>query len=78
MDFSDEPAHSAQLLVHDAQPFNAEPPLAELVRHELTPAALVYGRNHGASPPSPLFQRRRRRLMRAQARSWCSMNTRFG
>ncbi|EED84273.1 predicted protein [Postia placenta Mad-698-R] len=46
MDFSREPAHSDQLQVRKAHPWNAEPDVATLVEHPLTPEHLVYCRNH--------------------------------
>jgi sulfite oxidase len=58
MDFTDEPPHSARLVVHGTQPFNAEPPLDALVQHEITPAELVYSRNHGAARLVRSAQRR--------------------
>jgi hypothetical protein len=47
MDFTLDPSTSSRLLVHDTAPLNAEPLLPELIQHELTPAPLVYARNHG-------------------------------
>lgn len=46
MDFSKEPQHSDKLEVLDKEPFNAEPDVAELITHSLTPDELVYCRNH--------------------------------
>lgn len=46
MDFSGEPAHSSRLQVRDEKPYNAEPDVAQLIEHELTPDELVYCRNH--------------------------------
>ncbi|KAH9928258.1 Oxidoreductase, molybdopterin-binding domain-containing protein [Fomitopsis serialis] len=46
MDFSREPEHSDKLHVLGVQPWNAEPDIAELVRHPYTPEQLVYSRNH--------------------------------
>lgn len=43
-----EPQHSPLLSTIQArQPFNAEPPVAELVEFNVTPEQLVYARNHG-------------------------------
>ena len=49
MDFSQEPKHSDRLRVLGAHPWNAEPDIAELVKHTYTPNELVYSRNHCAS-----------------------------
>lgn len=48
MDFTSEPPHTATntILVHSQRPWNAEPPLAELIEHPVTPSALLYSRNH--------------------------------
>ncbi|TCD70240.1 hypothetical protein EIP91_004421 [Steccherinum ochraceum] len=46
MDFSNEPAHSEKLNIKGEHPFNAEPQLAELVKHPLTPEELMYCRSH--------------------------------
>lgn len=35
------------MIVHQSEPLNAEPPLTQLVAHPVTPAELVYARNHG-------------------------------
>ncbi|KAJ7578123.1 Oxidoreductase, molybdopterin-binding domain-containing protein [Mycena floridula] len=44
-----EPAHSSRLTTVQAQePFNAEPPVEDLVEFNITPEELVYARNHGA------------------------------
>ncbi len=37
-------------VVHDAQPFNAEPPLVVLRRDFLTPGEFFFSRNHGSIP----------------------------
>ncbi|KAH9944981.1 molybdopterin binding oxidoreductase [Epithele typhae] len=47
MDFTHEVAHSDQLIVQAAEPFNAEPIAAALVQFPITPDELVYCRNHG-------------------------------
>lgn len=48
MDYSREPPHSKFLqLVHDVQPFNAEPLPHQLTQYKYTPDELVYCRNHG-------------------------------
>ncbi|TFY64121.1 hypothetical protein EVJ58_g2829 [Rhodofomes roseus] len=46
MNFSQEPKHSDKLHELGAQPYNAEPDIAELVQHPYTPDELVYSRNH--------------------------------
>lgn len=38
------------MVVHEQEPYNAEPPRAALAEHVLTPVATFYGRNHGAMP----------------------------
>jgi sulfite oxidase len=38
------------MLVHEVEPFNAEPTSAALVEHLLTPLDCFYSRNHGAIP----------------------------
>lgn len=40
-------------IVHDRQPFNAEPPLRALRRSFVTPDDLFYARNHGSIPEAP-------------------------
>lgn len=50
MDYSREPQHSALLTVRGTEPYNAEPALASLARHGVTPEHLFYCRNH-----SPIF-----------------------
>jgi sulfite oxidase len=52
MDYSHEPSHSDALTIQGTEPFNAEPPAADLVEFEHTPEDLVYCRNHG---PVPIF-----------------------
>ncbi|PCH42233.1 molybdopterin binding oxidoreductase [Wolfiporia cocos MD-104 SS10] len=46
MDFSREPPHSDKLQVRKDHPWNAEPDVAALVEHPITPEELVYCRNH--------------------------------
>lgn len=41
-----EKSFSGRLLLHSEEPFNAESPLSELVKHEYTPEELMYCRNH--------------------------------
>jgi hypothetical protein len=42
------------MVVHEEEPFNAEPPPAALAGHPLTPIAAFYSRNHGhLAPGSP-------------------------
>ena len=52
LDFSNEPKERPKTFrVHQSEPFNAEPAdLSELINHNITPAHLVYGRNHGPIP----------------------------
>jgi len=52
LDFSRDPkTHPESLYIHQEHPFNAEPAdPAELIKHPITPANLVYGRNHGPIP----------------------------
>ena len=52
LDFSNEPKDRPKtLLVHQSEPFNAEPQdLTEFIHHHITPTNLVYGRNHGPIP----------------------------
>jgi sulfite oxidase len=38
------------MLVHEQEPYNAEPPRAALAEHLVTPVKTFYGRNHGAMP----------------------------
>ena len=38
------------MIVHDEEPFNAEPPPAALAGQPLTPIEAFYSRNHGPSP----------------------------
>lgn len=38
------------MVVHEAEPYNAEPPPGALVVGVLTPAAAFYSRNHGPIP----------------------------
>ena len=38
------------MLVHEQDPYNAEPPAAALAGHALTPADTFYSRNHGGIP----------------------------
>jgi len=40
----------ADMIVYEADPFNAEPPRAALAGRMLTPADSFYGRNHGPIP----------------------------
>lgn len=40
-----------ELIVHTANPLNAEPPLDRLRQNFITPPALFYVRNHGETPP---------------------------
>jgi sulfite oxidase len=47
--FAVDPAES-DLLVRSENPFNAEPPLAQLVAASITPLAQFYVRNHGPVP----------------------------
>jgi sulfite oxidase len=45
------------MIVHTAEPLNAEPPAAALAQAELTPADTFYVRNHGiARAASPAAQ----------------------
>ena len=48
MDFTNEPRHdvAADIVVHDEHPWNAEPPVSVLIKHNITPIELVYARNH--------------------------------
>lgn len=43
-------AKAAQLLVRSENPFNAEPPLADLVADEVTPTERFFVRSHGPTP----------------------------
>ncbi len=43
-------AAESELLVRSADPFNAEPALAKLVRSEITPVEQFYVRSHGPTP----------------------------
>ncbi|KAF7969550.1 hypothetical protein HWV62_8669 [Athelia sp. TMB] len=47
MDYTNEVNHSELLTIQGAQPFNAEPPVDQLVQFAITPEDLVYCRNHG-------------------------------
>jgi hypothetical protein len=48
MDYSEQPAPAKQLkTVHGTHPLNAEPDVAELCQHPITPVELHYARNHG-------------------------------
>lgn len=38
------------MIVHEEDPFNAEPPRTRLAEHRLTPIEAFYGRNHGPIP----------------------------
>src|SRR4051794_25517040 len=38
------------MIVHDEEPFNAEPPPAALAGQTLTPIEAFYSRNHGPAP----------------------------
>ena len=40
----------ADMIVHDREPYNAEPPPAVLAAHALTPVPAFYTRNHGPVP----------------------------
>lgn len=40
----------ADMVVHELEPYNAEPPRAALAAHLLTPVDTFYGRNHGVMP----------------------------
>ena len=40
----------ADMIVHEADPYNAEPPRAALAGRMLTPVDSFYGRNHGPVP----------------------------
>jgi sulfite oxidase len=40
----------ADMVVHEDDPYNAEPPTGALAGHALTPAETFYSRNHGAVP----------------------------
>jgi sulfite oxidase len=44
------PSHSSSLIVREAAPLNAEPPLELLRERHLTPVELFFIRNHGAVP----------------------------
>ena len=44
------PARRADMIVHEQEPYNAEPPRAALAEHLITPVEVFYGRNHGALP----------------------------
>ena len=37
---------AVNIIVHDEHPWNAEPPLSLLIKHNITPIELVYARNH--------------------------------
>lgn len=43
-------AKRPDMIVHEEEPYNAEPPRGALTEHVLTPVASFYGRNHGAMP----------------------------
>ena len=38
------------MVVHEQEPYNAEPPRAALAEHVITPVETFYGRNHGTMP----------------------------
>ena len=38
------------MVVHEQEPYNAEPPRAALAEHVITPTGTFYGRNHGPTP----------------------------
>lgn len=44
------PAKRADMIVHEQEPYNAEPPRAALAEHVITPVEVFYGRNHGTMP----------------------------
>lgn len=44
------PAKRADMIVHQHEPYNAEPPRGVLGRHPITPVESFYGRNHGPIP----------------------------
>ena len=45
-----QPDKHPAMIVHERQPFNAEPPLARLRQSFLTPRELFFSRNHGSIP----------------------------
>ncbi|RUP48451.1 Oxidoreductase, molybdopterin-binding domain-containing protein [Jimgerdemannia flammicorona] len=47
-----DPSHppSSSLIIHKDHPFNAEPPLPQLVEHYVTPEPTFFKRNHGPIP----------------------------
>lgn len=50
LDYSKEPKRDASLLVRKDKPFNAEPRVQDLVKHYITPEALMFCRSHGPIP----------------------------
>ena len=44
------PAKRADMIVHEQEPYNAEPSRSALAEHLITPVEVFYGRNHGAMP----------------------------
>lgn len=50
LDYSHEPQRDASLLVRKDKPFNAEPRMQDLIKHYITPEALMFCRSHGPIP----------------------------
>ena len=44
------PVKHSEMIVHEQEPYNAEPPRAALAEHVITPVGTFYGRNHGTMP----------------------------
>ncbi len=44
------PVKHSEMIVHEQEPYNAEPPRAALAEHVITPVRTFYGRNHGTMP----------------------------
>ena len=44
------PVKRPGMIVHEQEPYNAEPPRAALAEHVITPVETFYGRNHGTIP----------------------------
>ena len=50
MSVTSTPTKRAGMIVHEQEPYNAEPPRAALAENVITPVEVFYGRNHGAMP----------------------------